>query len=202
VALADAQTSVAVSFAVSDRTKRPVEMSAPGENPATNVAAGSEQPFATILVGSDGTGEGQDAVALGAALASITGAGLLLVRVFPTPLFPTPGSTDRATLREQADKGLQHDRDQLAPQALINSLADDSVPRALLHFAERTHAGLVVIGSAPGPEDSASIDDGAGSFSTTRHLRSLSRAAACASDRWSCVASASATTAGRNPAPR
>jgi nucleotide-binding universal stress UspA family protein len=132
-------------------------MSPPAGDPPTTITSNTDQLFAQIVVGSDGTDEGQDAVALGAALASISGAGLLLVRVFPTPLFPTPGSTDRATLRERADEGLRRDRDLFAPQALIHAVADSSVPRALLHFAQRTHAGLIVIGSAPAPDEHASI---------------------------------------------
>jgi len=117
----------------------------------------SDQRIAHIAVGSDGTDQGQDAVALGAALASATGAGLSLVGVFPISLFPTPGSTDRATLREQAEAALRRDRDLFAPQALIHSVADTSVPRALLHYAERTHADMIVIGSAPAADDHASI---------------------------------------------
>ena len=131
-------------------------MSSPAGDPPTNTVNGDPR-LVNIVVGSDGSDEGQDAVTLGAALASITGAGLSLVRVFPTPLFPTPGSTDRATLRDQADKGLQRDRDLFAPEALIHSIADSSVPRALLHFAQRTHAGLIVIGSEPGPVGHTSI---------------------------------------------
>jgi nucleotide-binding universal stress UspA family protein len=132
-------------------------MSTPAGDPATNINESSDPPFAEIVVGADGTDEGQDAVVLGAALASITGAGLLLVRVFPTSLFPTPGSSDRATLRGQADEGLQRDRDLFAPQALIHAVADSSAPRALLHFAQRIHAGLIVIGSAPAADEHASI---------------------------------------------
>lgn len=108
-----------------------------------------QSPITHIAAGSDGTDEGSDAVALAAALADGTGAGLTLVRVFPTTLFPAAGITDRETLREQADEGLRRDRDDLAPEALLHSVADLSVSRAVAHFAERTHAGLVVIGSSP-----------------------------------------------------
>lgn len=107
-----------------------------------------QSPITHIVAGADGTDEGRDAVALAAALAGRTGAGLTLLRVFPTELFPTAGVSDRATLREQADEGLRRDRDDLAPDALVRSVADLSVSRALSHFAERTHAGLVVIGSS------------------------------------------------------
>ena len=62
------------------------------------------------------------------------------MRVFPTTLFPAAGITDRETLREQADEGLRRDRDDLSPEALLHSVADLSVSRAVAHFAERTHA--------------------------------------------------------------
>ena len=107
-----------------------------------------QSPITHIAAGSDGAPEGRDAVALAAALADRTGAGLTLVRVFPTSLFPAAGITDRATLREHAEEGLRRDRDDLAPEALLQSVADLSVSRALAHFAERTSAGLVVIGSS------------------------------------------------------
>ncbi len=102
-----------------------------------------------ITAGTDGSDEGKDAVALAAGLASLTGAGLSLVNVFPTTLFPTAGTDDRATLRKQADESLRRDRDELAPDAIIHSVADLSVSRALMHFAQETHAEMVVIGSSP-----------------------------------------------------
>jgi nucleotide-binding universal stress UspA family protein len=102
-----------------------------------------------IAAGADGSDEGKDAVALAAGLASLTGAGLSLLNVFPTTLYPTPGTDDRATLRKQADESLQRDRDELAPDAIIHSVADLSVSRALLQFAHETHVEMTVIGSAP-----------------------------------------------------
>jgi nucleotide-binding universal stress UspA family protein len=107
-----------------------------------------QSPITHIVAGSDGADDGRDAVALSATLADVTGAGLTLVRVFPNALFPTPGVDDRETLREQADAGLRRDRDDLAPEALLHSVADLSVSRAVAHFAQRTHAGLVVVGSS------------------------------------------------------
>ena len=102
-----------------------------------------------IAAGADGSDEGRDAVALAAGLASLTGAGLSLVNVFPTTLFPTTGTDDRATLRKQADESLRRDRDELAPDAIIHSVPDLSVSRALMHFAQETHVDMVVIGSTP-----------------------------------------------------
>ena len=101
-----------------------------------------------IAAGADGSDEGKDAVAVAVGLASLTGAGLSLVNVFPTTLFPTAGTDDRATLRRQADESLQRDRDELAPHANIHSIADLSVSRALMHFAQETHVDMVVIGSS------------------------------------------------------
>ena len=101
-----------------------------------------------IAAGADGSDEGKDAVALAAGLASLTGAGLSLVNVFPTVLFPSPGTTDRATLRKQADESLRRDRDELAPDAIPHSVADLSVSRALMHFAQETHVEMMVIGSS------------------------------------------------------
>lgn len=104
--------------------------------------------FTRVVVGCDGTAEGRDAVVLGAAIASATGAGLSLVGVYPPALFPVPPSFRRAALRTQAEAALRHDRDSFAPDALIDTVADLSVPRALRHYAERWHADLVVLGSA------------------------------------------------------
>ena len=101
-----------------------------------------------MAAGADGSDEGKDAVALAAGLASLTGAGLSLVNVFPTTLFPTTGTDDRATLRKQADESLRRDRDELAPGAIIHSVPDLSVSRALMHFAQETHVEMLAIGSA------------------------------------------------------
>ena len=101
-----------------------------------------------IAAGADGSDEGKDAVALAAGLASLMSSGLSLVNVFPTTLFPTTGTDDRATLRKQADESLRRDRDELAPDAIIHSIADLSVSRALMHFAQESHVEMMVIGSA------------------------------------------------------
>lgn len=104
--------------------------------------------FKHIVVGCDGTPEARDAVALGAEIASATGAGLSLVGVFSPSFFPIAGVTDRKTLRADAMHALRRERDQLAPGALIHAVADASVPRALRRHAERWHADLVIIGSS------------------------------------------------------
>lgn len=103
--------------------------------------------FKRVVAGCDGCDEGRDAVALGEAIASATGAGLSIVAAFPTSLLPVPGSTDRRTLRAQAEKALRVDRRALAPDAVTAVIADSSYPRALSHYADRWRAGLLVIGS-------------------------------------------------------
>jgi nucleotide-binding universal stress UspA family protein len=104
--------------------------------------------FKHIVVGCNGTPESQDAAALGAAIASGTGARLSLLGVFPISLFPLPGN-ERRTLRAEATRVLRRERHRFAPEAITHTAADSSVPRALRRFAERRHAGLVIIGSSP-----------------------------------------------------
>jgi nucleotide-binding universal stress UspA family protein len=102
--------------------------------------------FKRIVVGCDGSPGARDAVALAASIASATGAGISLVGVYPPSLFPVPGSTDRRTLRTHAELALRRERDELAPDALLHTAADLSVPRALRHYAEHWHADLVIVG--------------------------------------------------------
>lgn len=104
--------------------------------------------FKHIAVGCDGCPEGRDAVALGAAIASATGARLSLVGVFPTSFLPVVGTSDRRTLRAEATRALRRERDLLAPDAFIHTIADGSVARALRHYAVRNHVDLVVVGSS------------------------------------------------------
>jgi nucleotide-binding universal stress UspA family protein len=111
------------------------------------VSAYEQHRFKRIAVGVDGGAEGRDAIALGAALAAATGAGVSLIGVHPSSWFPVPGATDRATLRTQALDTLHRERDLLAPRALVEAVADTSVARALLHSAQRWHADILVLGS-------------------------------------------------------
>jgi nucleotide-binding universal stress UspA family protein len=101
-----------------------------------------------IAVGCDGSLEGRDAVALGAAIASVTGARLSLVGVFSPSFLPIAGVSDRKTLRADATRSLRRERDLLAPDAFIQTIADPSVARALRRYAERRHADLVIVGSS------------------------------------------------------
>jgi nucleotide-binding universal stress UspA family protein len=104
--------------------------------------------FKHIAVGCDGSLEGRDAVVLGAAIASVTGARLSLVGVFSPSFLPVIGSSDRKTLRGQATRALRRERDLFAPAASIHTICDPSVARALRHYAERAHADLVIVGSS------------------------------------------------------
>lgn len=103
--------------------------------------------FKHIVVGCDGSPQGRDAVALGAAIASATDATLSLVCVLSPSLLPVFEVSDRKTLRAQAMRVLRRERDQLAPHAHVQTIVDFSVSRALRHCAERWHADLVILGS-------------------------------------------------------
>jgi nucleotide-binding universal stress UspA family protein len=103
--------------------------------------------FSHIAVGSDGRPGSEDAVALGAAIASATGARLSLMGAFPPSFLPVEGVTDRKTLRAEVTRTLRGQRDRLAPDASIHTIVDGSPARALRHFAQRSHADLVIVGS-------------------------------------------------------
>jgi nucleotide-binding universal stress UspA family protein len=104
--------------------------------------------FSHILVGSDGRPGADDALALGAAIASATGARLSLLGAFPPSFLPVEGVTDRKTLRAEATRALREQRHRLAPDAVVRTTADPSPARALRHFAQRSRADLVVVGSS------------------------------------------------------
>jgi nucleotide-binding universal stress UspA family protein len=104
--------------------------------------------FSHIAVGSDGLPGADDAVALGAAIASATGGRLSLVGAFPPSFLPVEGVTDRKTLRAEAIRTLRGQRDRLAPDAFLHTIADASPARALRRFAQRSHADLVIVGSS------------------------------------------------------
>lgn len=104
--------------------------------------------FRRIIVGADGSPEGQDAVVLGAGLAAATGAGLTLLQSFAPFLMSTSGAMDRHTQIQEAERLLRADRHRFAPDAHIEVVADSNPSRALREHAERWHADLVVIGSS------------------------------------------------------
>ncbi|HTW20296.1 MAG TPA: universal stress protein, partial [Mycobacteriales bacterium] len=101
-----------------------------------------------IVVGSDGSPEGSDALVLGAALASVSGATLDLVGVFSLPLLLIPNVSEGRALRRATERALGEQRRQFAPTALVRTVADRSYARALGRFAQRARADIVVIGSS------------------------------------------------------
>jgi nucleotide-binding universal stress UspA family protein len=109
--------------------------------------------FTRIVVGCDGSPQGRDAVALGALVASATGATLSIIGVFSTAFVPIAGVSDRKTLRAETMRFLRRDRDLIAPDAFVHAIADVSAPRALRRYAEHAHADLLIIGSAPSAAD-------------------------------------------------
>lgn len=114
----------------------------------SKMRVGQPRAITGIAVGVDGYAAGRDAAALGAAIADITGGGLVLVGVHPDPLvFPLAG-LDWNALRRDERRVLDGVRATLAPEARIVSEADLSVPRALQRVASREHCDLLVIGSS------------------------------------------------------
>ena len=101
--------------------------------------------YRTIVAGCNGYERGRGAVSLAHAVASATGARLVLVGVHHNPPLPYPDG-----YAEQR-AGLQHAltavRDELAPKAIVQVRADLSPARALRHVAEAERADLLVLGS-------------------------------------------------------
>src|SRR5690348_7774432 len=91
----------------------------------------SRSTVSRIAVGVDALPEGRDAAVLGAALADVTGADLMLVGIHPAPLVPVPPMWNWETLRHDVESSLRKTRDTLAPAARITAATDSSVPRAL-----------------------------------------------------------------------
>ena len=101
-------------------------------------------PFKTIVAGSDGR-RGRAAAALAQALASATGARLLLVGVeyeLPLPFLETSAQA-RATLESE----LRELRDERAPDAMTKVAVDVSPAHALRRIASEERADLIVVGS-------------------------------------------------------
>jgi len=101
--------------------------------------------FRTIVAGCNGRERGRGAVSLAHAIATATGAKLLLVGVYHHAPVPFPGSY--ADQREELERALRAVRDELAPEALIQVRADMSPAHALRHVARYEGADLVVVGS-------------------------------------------------------
>lgn len=101
-----------------------------------------------IAVGVDGYPEGRDAVALGAAIASVTGAELMLVAVHLDLLVVLPSGMDWKSLRTEAESMLRDVRDLLAPGARTVAESDLSISRALRRIVRRDHRDLLALGSS------------------------------------------------------
>ena len=101
--------------------------------------------FRTIVAGCNGRERGRGAVSLAHAIATATGAKLLLVGVHHNPPLPFPSSY--AAQRHELEHDLRAVRDELAPEAIIQIHADMSPAHALRHVARYEGADLVVVGS-------------------------------------------------------
>jgi hypothetical protein len=110
---------------------------APAQQPPTpratagdRAAAAHRTPLRRIAAGVDGHPEGRDAAALGATLAQITDAELMLAVVDIQLPVSLPYGTDPKILRKQTERMLAELRASLAPDARTVIEADMSVPRA------------------------------------------------------------------------
>jgi nucleotide-binding universal stress UspA family protein len=104
--------------------------------------------FSRIAVGINGLPEGEDALALGAALAEAARAELMLVAVHPDLLVVLPPGMDWISLRQAARGTLSDARKRRAPHARITVERDVSIPRALRRVIRRDHRDLLVLGSS------------------------------------------------------
>jgi nucleotide-binding universal stress UspA family protein len=104
--------------------------------------------LARIAVGVDVYPEGRDAAVLGAAIARVVNADLMLVAVHANPLVVLPSEVSWSGMHEAAETQIRQLRDAVAPDARIVVETDWSVPRALLRVAEHEHRDLLVVGSS------------------------------------------------------
>lgn len=87
---------------------------------STSAGAKQKPAVARIAAGVDGYLEGRDAAVLGAAIARVVGAELMLVAIHPDLLVPTPPESGWKALHKQAEVLLRETRDALAPGARID----------------------------------------------------------------------------------
>ena len=104
--------------------------------------------IARIAVGVDGYPEGNDAVALGAAIARVLDAELMLVAVHPDPLVVLPRGADWNSVEQQTKAMLVQAREAVGANARIAIETDLSVPRALHRVIRRERRDLLVMGSS------------------------------------------------------
>lgn len=106
--------------------------------------------FRHVLVGASATREGEDAIALGAAIAELAGSELTLLSclgISPTPAELEAGLGER---RDHAQRQLRAARQRLAPRAQITLVQAADTAQAISTQAERCGADLLVIGSSHG----------------------------------------------------
>lgn len=123
-------------------------MSTTSPTSTPSASPGQDRALTRIAVGVDGYPEGRDAVALGAAIARVTGAELMLTAVHPNPMVVMPEGLDYKSLREHARATVRDVRDALAPEARILVETDLSPARALQRVVRRERCDLLVLGSS------------------------------------------------------
>lgn len=101
-----------------------------------------------IAAGVNGYPTGQDAASLGAALARVGGAELMLVAIYEEPIVVLPDGMDWSGLNESARKTLTDTRAAIAPDARVRVEGDVSVARALQRVVRSEHRDLLVVGSS------------------------------------------------------
>lgn len=122
-------------------------MSTATQNPA-GASGEHRRTFSHLAVGIDGFDEGRDAAALGRAIASATGAELLLAAVILDPLVVVPEQISLTTLHREAEEAAREARDELAPGARVTVESDLFVARGLERVVEREHRDLLIVGSS------------------------------------------------------
>jgi nucleotide-binding universal stress UspA family protein len=112
------------------------------------IAAPNRTSVTRIAAGVDGLREGEDAAALAATLAKVTGAELMLVAIHSDPLILPPIGSGWRDLRKEARAMLRRARAEFAPNARTTVETDFSVPRGLQRVIHREHRDLLVMGSS------------------------------------------------------
>ena len=121
----------------------------------------------TIVAGCNGRDRGRGAVALGHALATATGARLIVAGVQLDP--PVPFQSF-GTVHDALEHDLKTTRDALAPGARVRVVPGFSPAQALVRVAEQTGADLIIVGTRhahharhlSGPDHAMQVLHGAG----------------------------------------
>jgi nucleotide-binding universal stress UspA family protein len=103
--------------------------------------------YRTILVGYDGSGQGEDALALAEQLAESTGAALIVARVL-APGSLIAGGSDPQVQGADVEQLRRLERAAGGVDAQAQTLMGGSVPRGLQALAEENGADLIVVGSS------------------------------------------------------